>query len=919
MSQRPESGGTDPKPIRRRLYETPLSASVPHRRTLDFVSEAWSVREEAASLASFDNFADQDTSLDIDQLSEINESEYHLHSNASNIPLPYSDDPIQPFVPPVHPLLDEIPKGIAQSPTPENMSVSKHILRLIPSVLVGLLLNILDGLSYGVIFFPPVPMFANLESAGLTLFYTSTIICQLVFSLGASGFKACIGSQMIEIVPFLHSMSLSVLAQLPNTSRDEVIATTVATFAASCLVTGAVFFFLGFLKLGSLVQFFPTHILLGCIGGVGLFLVRTGIEVACGGAENLPNLLHEPALLANLIFTLVLGTILLISERRISSPLALPLALMIAFVSVHLAVYLVPGIGLDKAREIGWFFPTTASNEPWNAVFQYYRPSLVHVGPVIKNIPNMLALTFFGIAHVPINVPALCAATDEDNIDVDKELVAHGISNTLAGLCGTVQNYLVYTNSVMFVRTGADSNLAGLLLVFATVGIMIAGPAIIGYIPIGVVASLIFIMGIDLAIEAIVDTYGRIRKQEYATIIIIALVMAFYDFVAGIGVGAALSCIFFVFNSARANPVTSHFTCAVAHSTVLRPPTLTRFLRTVGSQIHIMRLGGALFFGTNGKLESQVKALAHNETGMRYLVIDLQHVTDIDYCTADTFVRLKRVLDKSNVRLVLSGAESAGHKIRGLKAVDLVPETVHEDSNEVRVFNTLNTALEYIENQFIKEFYTSRMTNAHNPAGGPSNTYQVIPIARQDSLRVPSSSMASSVISSSVLGTTPRQTHARMAAKSAIHEDLKESRKWAEHQQPLALILQVVNNISQRQADLWERLVPYLTFQCYSGNTILPCGIHFIESGVLRVEYNVGYYETALAGTVVGDYASKTHVQVKAETNSRVWSLSAEKWRQLRLAHDAEHDELVAELTSVLLELVFDRYASMTEYFSIAD
>lgn len=51
----------------------------------------------------------------------------------------------------------------------------------------------------------------------------------------------------------------------------------------------------------------------------------------------------------------------------------------------------------------------------------------------------MLALTFFGIIHVPINVPALGFTMGEDNVDVDRELKAHGLSNALSGACGSIQ------------------------------------------------------------------------------------------------------------------------------------------------------------------------------------------------------------------------------------------------------------------------------------------------------------------------------------------------------------------------------------------------------------------------------------------------------------------------------------------------
>jgi SulP family sulfate permease len=58
-------------------------------------------------------------------------------------------------------------------------------------------------------------------------------------------------------------------------------------------------------------------------------------------------------------------------------------------------------------------------------------------------IPAMFALTFFGILHVPINVPALGISTGEDNLNVDRELVAHGVTNALSGFVGSIQVWLL--------------------------------------------------------------------------------------------------------------------------------------------------------------------------------------------------------------------------------------------------------------------------------------------------------------------------------------------------------------------------------------------------------------------------------------------------------------------------------------------
>ena len=58
-----------------------------------------------------------------------------------------------------------------------------------------------------------------------------------------------------------------------------------AAYALTSLLTGLTFFLLGYLRLGAFVEFFPRVVLVGCIGGVGAFLVITGVQV-CAGLEN---------------------------------------------------------------------------------------------------------------------------------------------------------------------------------------------------------------------------------------------------------------------------------------------------------------------------------------------------------------------------------------------------------------------------------------------------------------------------------------------------------------------------------------------------------------------------------------------------------------------------------------------------------
>lgn len=345
-------------------------------------------------------------------------------------------------------------------------------------------------------------------------------------------------------------MAITILNRVGEDNPKSVLATTVVSYALSAILTGAVFFGLGSLRLGSLIGFFPRHILVGCIGGVGWFLVATGLEVSARLDGNLnydlPTLhqLVDPPTFALWVVPLLLAMFLIFCQRFIKWPLFVPLYFISIPALFFLVVAAVPQLDLVTVREHGWLFDAPAADVPFWHFYTLYskvsplpstlpnteaRRELSNVVPLtdfkevdwralLSTVPAMFALTFFGILHVPINVPALGVSTGEDNVDVDRELIAHGISNALSGLAGSIQNYLVYTNSILFIRSGGDSRLAGVMLAFGTAGIMMMGPAIIGYIPIMVVGALIFLLGIELLREALYDTWGKLSRLEYFTV-----------------------------------------------------------------------------------------------------------------------------------------------------------------------------------------------------------------------------------------------------------------------------------------------------------------------------------------------------------------------------------------------------------------
>lgn len=857
---------------------------------------------------------------------------------------------------------------VAQNATKENV-VSECVMKplgYLPSVVLGVLLNILDGLSYGMILFPLAhPIFAGLGPAGLSMFYVSCVISQLVYSLGASAFGSGVGSEMIEVVPFFHSMAATILVEVGEDNPKSVVATTILAYALSSIVTGAVFFSLGYARLGSLVGFFPRHILVGCIGGVGWFLVVTGLEVSSRLAGNLEYnletllfLFHGTTILKWGI-PLGLAVLLVFIQHFTHHPLLVPSYFIFVFVMFHLIVFAIPDLSFQDVRDAGWLFQGPTTSEPWWYFYTLYDFKAVNYFALVRSIPAMFALTFFGILHVPINVPALAASTGEDNVDVDRELLAHGISNALSGLMGSIQNYLVYTNSVLFIRSGADSRLSGIMLAVATFGVMLAGPDLIGFIPVMVVGALIFLLGMELLIEALVDTFGRVSRFEYFTIVVIVVTMGALDFVVGIVVGIVLACVSFVIQASQRSAIKGTYTGTVARSTVRRNAAQQRFLGEVGNQIFVLKLSGNIFFGTIVRIEAAVRDLLDDayfeQKPIRYLILDITSVSSIDFSAAEAFARMKRLLDTKSVFMLVCGATPDGSMVQALHAVGLLEKSYSRsdysddeeaytghgstdyDASQVRLFPNLNTGLEWSENQFLRDYYKRRdhlksinasSTASINGTEPPSTSSP----QKKQFLDIPDNNNNTPLGSDiGALAGSPRVAFLQQVADKAVREDPQiATSRWQHFKQPLPLLMQTFQGLTMKRETFWFNVSTYFKREEVKAGTLLyntdteATGFYIVESGILRADNELeqgDLYESILAGTTCGElpFFSETMrtATVTAEVDTVVWKLDREAWQEIK-NRPGDGPEMAMELYNIALKLTVERFTSIMAYVLIS-
>lgn len=395
--------------------------------------------------------------------------------------------------------------------------------------------------------------------------------------------------------------------------------------------------------------------------------------------------------------------------------------------------------------------------------------------------------------------------------------------------------------------------------------------------------------------------------------------MGAVDFVMGILVGIILACVNFVVQTSRKSAIRATFSGEIAGSTVRRPPIQQQYLHEAGQQTLIMKLGGYLFFGTIVNVENTMRGLieeeAFNRQPIRFLILDFSRVYGLDFSAAEAFTRINRVLRKRNVQTTISGLNVEGEVGKSLQNVGLF-----EPESGVPIFEDLNSALEFCENDYLKIFYNRQEALSRTPiessTPNTTNTPQVpLPVPQ-----IPSASLSDNMVSS------PRGQYLQRVATTTLREHeqttaLVAAPAWSSMRQPLPLVLQTFQGLSTQNEDFWFPACTYFSRESYPAGTVLyhegdiPRAFYLLESGMLRAEYDLPqgrYFELVVAGRPCGElpFFSDTRrtATVKAEHDCVAWCLSDERWKALQ----EDEPRIARELLTVSLKLTTERMDSIT-------
>ncbi len=416
-----------------------------------------------------------------------------------------------------------------------------------------------------------INLFANLKSdfaSGLVVFLVALPLCLgIAMASGAPLFSGIISGVVGGIVVgYLSKSHISVSG--PAAGLTAIILTAITdlgafdVFLTAVFIAGLIQLALGFLKAGSISNYFPTNVIEGMLAGIGIIIILKQLPHAFGydaDFEGDQSFLQADegntfstlfgivnhVQLGAIIISIVSIMILLAWDRIafLKKFKLIPGALVAVVVGVILnQIFINTGSPLAIMKEHLVSLPVPQSLEELKGII---------ITPNFSGITNpqvwIVGLTIAIVA----SIETLLCIEASDRMDIHKrytdtnvELKAQGIGNIVSSLLGGLPMTSVVVRSSANNNAGAKSKMSaiihGILLLVSVLTI----PMILNKIPLATLAAILILVGYKLAKPATFKHFWENGKYQFIPFIATLLAVVLTDLLKGVALGIVISIIF---------------------------------------------------------------------------------------------------------------------------------------------------------------------------------------------------------------------------------------------------------------------------------------------------------------------------------------------------------------------------------------
>ena len=296
---------------------------------------------------------------------------------------------------------DGLKPSAPDGPNSSGVWKGGSILQEIPAVGVVFLMSAINAVSYGTLLFAAVDepaakasghSYPTMVPNGTSVWLLSQLGAQLG-TLLFSDMRNGICCPMLEMIPILHALHLTISKKMTHRSPPEVQATCLAS-CFLCTASIGLLLLLGTrLGLAKYLRAVPLIVLKGALFGVAIFLISSCLHVSAGLAIPLVETWHHwmPAVL--------LGLLLFALDEAVHSPVAIALSLL----AIGIAPSALDALGICTIAELQqdtWVFQSAAADSVADSAAWYSQMldlysscwQYIHWPVLLEMMPTMLGI-----------------------------------------------------------------------------------------------------------------------------------------------------------------------------------------------------------------------------------------------------------------------------------------------------------------------------------------------------------------------------------------------------------------------------------------------------------------------------------------------------------------------------------------------
>jgi MFS superfamily sulfate permease-like transporter len=346
-------------------------------------------------------------------------------------------------------------------------------------------------------------------------------------------------------------------------------------FLAAVIIGGVIQIILGIARAGIIGYYFPSSVIKGMLTGIGIIIILKQIPHAFGYDSDYEGDMDFVQPDGENTFTEILRALDYISPAAtLVAAIALGILILWSTVLKDKGKFFTIIQGPIVAVGFGIVYQIVTSNYfPEWAIAKEHLVSVPVADDFGSFVGQFTLPDFSGFANSEVyivgitiaivaSLETLLSVEATDKLDpkkrvtpTNRELIAQGTGNIFSGLIGGLPVTQVIVRSSANIQSGGKTKLSAILHGFMILISLMIIPNVLNYIPLSVLASVLFVVGFKLAKPSLFKSMYKLGPKQFYPFVVTILGIVFTDLLVGIGLGMVVA-IFVILTNSYKN---SHF------------------------------------------------------------------------------------------------------------------------------------------------------------------------------------------------------------------------------------------------------------------------------------------------------------------------------------------------------------------------